>query len=1473
MLLFLVGVYALMRSSTIQTFLSHKVATYLSEKLKTEVQVGSVDFELFRTFVINDVFVRDLHKDTLVYAGQLKLSVKNFNINKNVFNLKSIEVVNTRFNLVQYKNEHDLNFQFIVDAFDNGDTSHTKSKPMYVWCHNFELKNVDFSYRYENDTTPNYGINFNDAHVKHVNARLSNFYVEGDTLNGRIDNLTAVEKSGFIIKRFTSEVRICGQFMNFKNLDFTTNNSHVVTDLLSFKSKNWRDYNNFEENVYMSAIFKRSIVEMEDISYFAPELEGIKKMLTLSGDVHGKVNDLKGRKVNIAFGKSSFLNGDFDLNGLPYLKETFVHLKIEALSTNQTDLETLPNYPFTDKTYLKLPHNIERLGQMNFKGNFTGFYNDFVAYGNLNTQIGSISSDIQMKQASAEAPVTYKGKLKSNAFDIGTYYGLADVMRNITLDIDIEGKGLNINNISADIKGKVFSFEFQKYNYRNIDVKGNFAKNIFNGQFAVEDENVALNFDGDIDLTGKLPYLNFKSEIRKANLSNLNLFKTKNKIDFSTTAIVNLTGDDIDNLIGSIRLTNTHLIQNEKSVDVQNFLLNSTINKDNRSLQLLSDFADAEIKGQFSLNELQAAVQKMIESYIPSIIATTKTKVEPSPQNFEFTLLTKQSEDVSRVLFEKLCLHKATLIQGDFHSTKNTFKLNVTAPEIDIADRNLKEFEIRSQTESEKINLVVKANNLALGSNNNVRKIIFYTNAFQDSLKFKLQWINDDVLNNKGKLSGYAAFNSAQNVNIHFLPSEIFVEDSLWTISKNNLIQIKSDSIHFSDFALTHNAQSLKVDGLISSKNSDLLNISLSNFNLNILNPLLRQDDITLGGIVDGNTTISGIRTNLVFTSALKFKGFSFNDELLGDGSVMSLWDDSKESIAINGRFLRGDIPTISASGFYYPFRNENSLDFELAFQKTQLKLLEKYTTDVVSHINGTATGDLFLSGSLKKPILTGSLEIQKGGFLVDYINTNYTFSSTVIFKNGLITIPGFILYDANGNKAKAEGVVTHNYFNDIRFEFNLDANKFYCLNTNAAQNNLYYGKAFASGLIKIYGDLKNVNFDIDARTEKGTQFNIPLSGSEEISENKFVTFINKNDTASKVKNAYEVDLSGIQLNFDLDVTPDADVQLIFDSKIGDVIKGNGSGNLKMQINTLGQFNMYGDYTINNGDYLFTLKNVINKRFKIDQGGTIAWNGDPYDADVNINAIYKVRTSLFELLQDTSSAYKKRVPVDVVLHMADKLFNPTINFDINLPNSDERIKSEVRSAIGYESEADLNKQVFSLLVLGRFFPPSEQKNNTTANNDIGLTSNSSELLSNQISNWLSQTNDLLKIGVKYRPGDEITNKELQVAVSTELFNDRVSIDGNVGVANNPYSASNIVGDVNVEYKINRDGKFRVKAFNQSNDYTTIANNGPYKQGLGLFYREEFDTWGELIRRYREKVRSIRAPKTPEFGTDGESLSK
>jgi hypothetical protein len=338
-------------------------------------------------------------------------------------------------------------------------------------------------------------------------------------------------------------------------------------------------------------------------------------------------------------------------------------------------------------------------------------------------------------------------------------------------------------------------------------------------------------------------------------------------------------------------------------------------------------------------------------------------------------------------------------------------------------------------------------------------------------------------------------------------------------------------------------------------------------------------------------------------------------------------------------------------------------------------------------------------------------------------------------------------------------------------------------------------------------------------------------------------------------------------MSLNLEVTPSAEVLLIFDRKIGDIITGTGSGNIKMDISPLGNFTMYGNYVISKGSYLFTLKNVINKKFKITEGGTINWNGDPFEADINLDAVYKLRTSLNEILVSDSS--KRRVPVDCVIKMTDKLMNPTIKFDIKLPQSDERIQNDVRAAINTDNESELNKQMFSLLMLGRFFPPNE----AVSSSSLGLSQNTSELLSSQLSNMLSQSNEYVTLGVNVRAGDQTASNEWQASMSTQLFQQRLSIDGNVGVANNPASASNLVGDMSVEYKVTTDGKLRLRAFTQSNDYTNLTTIAPYTQGVGVFYREDFETFNELFKNYSNKLLFFRKDKlTPDDVSPEEKIN-
>jgi hypothetical protein len=456
---------------------------------------------------------------------------------------------------------------------------------------------------------------------------------------------------------------------------------------------------------------------------------------------------------------------------------------------------------------------------------------------------------------------------------------------------------------------------------------------------------------------------------------------------------------------------------------------------------------------------------------------------------------------------------------------------------------------------------------------------------------------------------------------------------------------------------------------------------------------------------------------------------------------------------------------------------------------------------------------------------------------------------------------------------------VFHDNFKNLKYDFDIQFKKMACLNTNVALNKSFYGKAFATGNVGIWGNTDVTNIEVNLKTEKGTQFNIPLSGPAEVGENEFIHFVNKDTLNSDQEE--KVDLSGMNLLFNLEATPEAEIQLIFDEKAGDVIKAKGNGNIKMAIDSRGKFEMYGPYTITDGSYLFTLENFINKKFDIENGSTIKWSGDPYNAIINISANYRQRASLapfFPVVQASASTdatatgssgtvsgststsaitsgqdVNKRYPVECKLYMKEKLLSPEITFGIALPTVDDAIRQTV---LGYiNNEQELNRQVFSLLILKSFVTPLVLSNSSgvSAGNAVG--SNATEMLSNQLSNWLSQLTTNIDVGVNYRPGDALSNEELDLALSTQLFNDKLSIDGNVGLNNSAQTkSSNMIGDLNMDYKITEDGKLRVKGFNRSNDtYLATTQGGQFTQGVGFFYREDFETLYELYRRYTKFI--------------------
>lgn len=1479
----MVVLFLLIQLKSVQTYAGHEAASYLSKKLHTRVEIGSVDIEFIKTLVLTDVYIEDLHKDTLLYSKKLKVDVGEFDLGNHKIFIRDIVLLNTSAALIKYREDDDLNLQFILDAFaDHDTTKRAKQAPWDISFGEVTCVNTAFAYRNEHDTMITTGINFIDLVTTNINGRFSDIRIEQDTIRGTVEYLSAIEKSGFVLKNLSTYVKVSPVGVKLDELKIKTPESTIATDL-SFRYKRYQDFNDFIDKVRLSAEFDHSELEMNDLAYFAPGLKGLYKSISITGQVSGRVSDLRGKNMDIFLGGSTHYIGDFTFTGLPNFDETLIHLNVESLTTNYTDLKALPLPPFTEHHTLDLPNNIAKLGTINFHGTFTGLYNDFYAYGDFSSLLGRLSTDISVKHDYDKDKEFYKGKLRSTSFDIGTFFG-SPLLGRVTANVEVDGEGFTLEEVAAKLSGTINTIYFNNYEYSNVAIEGNVAKKVFKGKLAVKDENIDFDFIGKVDFSKKLPALDFITTVNKADLGALHFLKTDKKTDLSTQVIINVTGNNIDNLIGQINFDNTVYKENDQVYKLSVFNLISAEENGVKSIKLFSDFCDAKVKGTFKILELPYSMQNVLSYYLPSYVSRSKGRTPV--QNFEYSFLFKKTEAVTRLFAPQISIAPQTLLKGNYNSAQNDFVLDGSSSRLGLYGYVFQDWKVESGTANKELQLQMSASRFYLTDSLWLTDFTLRSGSHADSVNLAMNWDNQTKTKlYKGDIKAFLHFNPDHVMQFKILPSQFVIADSLWDISRTNEVIVDTSHITINELMFEHGSQSIAVNGVISNDKKDQVRLDLNNFNLANLNVLTRPSGLRLRGYITGQSSVLDLYHNMVFTSNTNFKSLFVNDEEIGDGEVESVWDKSKEALYLHGTFTLGIIPNILFSGYYYPKKTDDNLDLELNLQAIRMQLFEPYVKDFCSDFVGQFSGNVTIKGSVKKPLLAGKLSVNAKKITVSYLNTSYRFSHDIIIENNSFGVEDLVLYDIpNNNKAFVTGKVYHDNFKDFQLDYDIRANKFMVLNTTEADNQLYYGKAFVTGIINVFGFIKNeLRIDASVRTEKITSNDksdkvsllskteitkifIPLSGPSEVSENNFITFVKK-DTSAKTTNNYRVKLGGLALNFDLEVTPDAEVQLIFDQKVGDVIKARGDGNIKLKISPTGDFKMYGDYVIENGDYLFTLQNIINKRFDIEKGSVIKWSGVPYKADVNINAVYKARASLKPFFpSDSSSTYKRRYPVDLKLAMRNELLSPEINFDINIPTVDAGVRQQVMSYIN--TDAEMNRQVFSLLILNSFVTPPQLTGAGTGP-DVASAgfANTSELLSNQLSNMLSKISNDFDIGVNYRPGDEISKEELGVALSTQLFDDRLSIDGNLGVNNNNQNTNNIVGDVNVDYKITDDGKLRIKAFNKANDNNQIYTSGPYTQGVGILYREEFDTIGQLYQRYLGNLRERKKNKQKPEHTD------
>jgi hypothetical protein len=1459
--------YGILRSSRVQTYLGQRIAAYLSRQLETNVSVGGVDVTFFLNFVLEDVLVEDQREEQMIFSKRMVLDISKISFRKRFLSINRLRLDQTFLGLSRYGGEADFNFRFLLDYF-SADVPDSEKKRWSIVCKSLEFSNSAFSFQDHNKVPADFAFDPGHFAVADFAMAMDDIRLLNDTLSFELDRLAFREAKGFELQYLSGSFLVSPQHAHIENLMVRTPLSDLQLQAI-FDYESYDAFDHFFDEINLEITLEESRLNLADAGFFIPAAYGIEGPVRLRGNFRGTPANLRGSDLFLNYGRSTNLRGNFHLMGLPDIGETFINFSLDEMRTSVADIKGFRLPLKSENNYLQIPDNLSNLGRISFRGRFTGFVNDMVAFGQLQTDIGRLSSDILVRQYQGKGLPYYKGSLITEDFDLGKFFVAEDRLGLVSLNAQVEGRGITLATVDMTITGQIESIELMRYNYENLDISGNISNKKFNGSLLVEDPNVFLDFQGIIDFEETTPVFDFNARFEQANLTSLNFYQRDSIAESVVSGFlsINARASGLNDLVGRITLDN--LLYEERPLDgsepihyesgrIQ--LVNSIEDDDSKLVRLRSDFADVDLSGWFRFDRLGQSVRSLVEAYIPAFYKHLPPNglYENFLQNTAFEIRFKETENLSDLFFPFIRLSPGSVLKGKFGDDFGQLELDGWSGLLVFAGNRFVDWKIEGQQEKGAFQLAMESRSVFISDSIFIDRFNLGTELRNDSLHYLIEWRNFDTSKqNYAHIEGLARVFDRRHSVINFLPSYAMINDSLWRIDPGNQIIIDSARVEVKTFLISKNEEYVLVDGVLSASAEDEMRIEFNDFDVANVSHLLRARNLNFDGLISGQLALGALNNSPRIEADLYVRSFAFNFDHLGDLHLISNWDSRQKAIKVNLEVIYyGNVGTnkpLSAKGLIYTERKDNNFDLDITAENLKMSIWGRYLESFASNFRGQASGSLRLEGPFSKPELSGKVRLARAGFRINFLNTSYTFADELVINKDHFSFENIIINDTLGNIGLASGRISHETFKNWGLDIWLRPEQLALLNTRPGQNDvMFYGRAFGTGQAHIHGPVENIVMDITGRTNRGTQIFLPLDYTDEVTESNFITFVTR-DTTRAVVPIQLPEVGNLTLNFDLEVTPDAEMQLIFDSQIGDIIRGRGTGNIKMEIPASGNFAMYGDYTIEEGDYLFTLQNIINKRFRIEQGGTIRWTGDPLDADIDLRAVYRLRTALHDLVMDmdTSDVYRRRVPVETILILRDKLFNPTITFDIGIPGGDEGTRELLERLITTEQE--MNRQVFSLLVLNRFMPTALDQYNTALGYGVGSTS--SELLSNQLSNWLSQISSDFDIGINYRPGDEISSQELEVALSTQLFNDRVILDGNVGVAGqNPAAGtqrtSSIIGDVNVEVKITPEGKFRIKAFNRSNTFDIVNTNSPYTQGIGVFYRKEFDNLSELWRRSR-----------------------
>ena len=1455
--LFLLFVSILLSVPAIQTQLGNYATKRLNEDFKTNISIKKVDLSFLGTVQLKGVEIRDHHQDTLIFVNKLGTSLLSLKkaLDSEV-NLGSISLDGAHVYMKTYKGETDDNMAVFIDSFDDGSPKDSLSTPFILRSSNVYVNALNYKLINENNKNP---LSFS---AKNAGGNLQDLLVYGADFSSKIRGLYLIDDRGLEITNLTTDFTYSTTAMRFKNTTLQTKKSDIKADIdFTYKRE---DLVEFNDKVNISATFDKSKISVLDLKKFYNELSG-DDIISLSGKLNGKLNNFSLNNLFLTSKNGIKIIGNLDfVNAVNFERGFRFNGDLKNLTATYNELKNiLPNV--LGKT---LPTEFRKFGKFTAKGKINVTPDQMDATVNLKSQIGNIISDLQISNIDDIDYAAYSGEIALNKFNVGVLFN-DPLFGEVSLKGDVKGSGFKLENINTAFIGKVSELNFNGYAYQNIDANGQYQNNKFDGDLKIDDDNFKMKFNGLADLSSDINKFDFKSDIEYLNLKETKLFIRDSISVLKGNIELDIEGNTFDDITGKATFNNILYTNQQKAYNFKEFNVVSSLKDSIKTIEVVSkDIANGYLKGKFSFSELLPVAQNALGSIYTNY---TPYDVESNQfLDFNFTIYNQ----IVTVFFPDISIDDKTKIRGKIKSNKNQLKLTVSSPRIDVYGNEIKDILLRTDNQNPLYNSHLTASEVNT-KYYNVSKLNLLSLTQNDTLYFKSVFTGGKKKNEDFNLDFFYTFNPEGKSVVGFEKSSFKFKENVWDINPDKLntnkvtFDLKENEFNFSQFKLVSGEQEVSFAGNLKGDTEKVLLADFTKVKLQSFLPKI--DSLALKGTLSGN--LDFVQKEGVYSpeALLSIKDFQVNNFKQGDLLLNVKGDNSYEKYKVDLSINNKKVKSIAASGSLDFSEKRPLIDLEVYLEEFGLDAFSPLGQDVLSSIRGTASGDFSLRGFLGNPEMDGILTLKNAGLKFPYLNVDYDFEgeSIITLQDQSFIFESFSLLDTkHKSKGKLIGDITHLNFEKWFLNFEIISDNLLILDTENTDEALYFGTAFIDGTANITGLTEQLTIDINAKTMPGTTFVVPLKDVETVDSYSLIHFKSK-DTKVKEKQkevALEA-IKGLSLNIDLEVTKDATAQVVIDEVFGSQLTGNGLGNLRIEINTRGKFNMFGDYTIDNGIYDFKYGGIVNKPFLIQKGGTVSWNGSPYEANLDVTAIYKAKANPGVLLQNFNS--NRKIEVDLVTRITGGLFSSKQDLDIQLTNVDPTIASELEFILNDNNVNEKTTQFISLLAFGNFVNPDKVDFNAGER----LSSTASSAVAAAFSSLLNNPDGKFQLGVDYQQGDRGNDldrlnidNQVDVSVSTQV-SDRIIINGKVGVPVGAQTQSSVVGEVKVEVLLNKEGNFRGVIFNRQNEIQYSSEEEGYTQGVGLSYQVNFNTLSGLLKKIsKRKSKKVKSKKTSKKDT-------